>query len=350
MLAGVISWLLGVAGIGTMASEEKRVGEGIDSIGVALIVFSAIVVAFGIWAICLIFDPWPKSPNDLKDRTELVRNIGLFALGIVGLPLAIWRSLTASRQTEEAIRQGGRVERQLALTARQLEAAEENNLAALLQKGAELISDSSKVGQVGAGLATLHSVIVDKNPKYAVEAMNLVADYLQQEYPKGRWSFYESAIQSLAAGFALGRSSTRDLSFKGDSSVLWRPIEGVNTVRFTGGQMDLTNWPSSPPHKTRYFFVEVLVSGHTYDGQRNFVDCTFKRMKITHLPTMEHFPNSFRRCDFSGAKIDSARAISFDYTAGNWFDPVRRPTCPDEVNWGAHFLTSEPGWEIDDGF
>ncbi len=103
--------------------------------------------------------------------SDIIRNYGLLALGAVGFPLAIWRSWIAYQQTQEALEQGKRVERQI-------KATEENNLALLLEKSAVLLTDE-KEAKRKAGISLLRHIGLAPTQSFGYEAIELLLDYIR---------------------------------------------------------------------------------------------------------------------------------------------------------------------------
>ena len=95
------------------------------------------------------------------ERIQIIYQVGLVLAGLIGLPITIWRSLTAHRQVKAALgqlqstqEQLKRTDRQLEATRRQIAATEENNLANLLQQGAALLGEEGDARKA-AGIAAL---------------------------------------------------------------------------------------------------------------------------------------------------------------------------------------------------
>jgi hypothetical protein len=76
---------------------------GTDPVGLTLVIFSGVVVAGGLFGISTIVSADNTTLAGVIEKSEVVRNVGLFLLGVIGLPLAIWRSWIAKQQVDEAI-------------------------------------------------------------------------------------------------------------------------------------------------------------------------------------------------------------------------------------------------------
>lgn len=131
-----------------MIQPEESVGvdksnSSVDAVGFTLIVFAALVMAFAIYGVVRVVDMPDDALNGMTRRSEVVRNIGLFLLGAIGLPLAIWRSWIAKQQVDEAIAQGSRTERQLQHAERQLQSTETTALLGVIEKAGGLLADDA---------------------------------------------------------------------------------------------------------------------------------------------------------------------------------------------------------------
>ena len=70
-----------------------------------LIYFGLFVLCFTIGSLWLIFiDVASTEKSDWETFSAIARNLGLLLLGTIGLPLAIWRSVLAHKQTNIANR------------------------------------------------------------------------------------------------------------------------------------------------------------------------------------------------------------------------------------------------------
>ncbi|WP_378944395.1 hypothetical protein [Mesorhizobium sp. ANAO-SY3R2] len=334
--------------------ESRENHQAVDGIGVTLIVFSAVILAFGIWAVWRIFDPVPTTTDDLRVRIELVRNIGLFVLGVIGLPLAIWRSMTASRQTREAILQGYRVERQLAFTDRQIAATEETNLAKLLQDGAKLLADND-AANVTAGIATL-SVVARTDPDlFGNQALTLLIDFVQQKGGEGHTGAnIKRAITALQTAYDLRPAQVADhLIFVEDYETSaryddyetnWRLVRGARTCTYVGGDFAGQAFKENLDG----FRFRHLVFRHC-DIERmaalSMENCSFKRCRFKEIDCGSLTRSTLKDCNLSGVRIVINGPIP-DLRAGqNYFEPESPPLlvgCTEPVDLLAILFQGRP--------
>lgn len=284
--------------------------------------------------------------NTISIRTDIFYKFSLIGAGLVTFCTVAWRGILATQQVDAQ-------RLQLEKVSEQITATEESNLAALLQKGAELISDPEKGGQVGAGIATLQAVATSKAGKFSIEAVNLLADFVGEHYPTYPDHLTQAARDGLLDAAKLGRIGNRTLRLKGRHDVVWNPVYGVRTVIFAGGVIDLEDWQrqrqalrETVSQHPREVFLGVTVHRGELTADLSFSECSFRRTKVRVLETNFMSNHQFRQCDFSGAQIEAASLIDFALDAENWFDRNNPPTCPEPIDWDARFLNEEPQYRF----
>jgi len=125
--------------------------------------------------------------DDLGVRARAAGPIGAFLLAIVTFFTIGWRGKV---QEDQAIEQ-----------RRANESTDENNLANLLQKGAELLGDKDE-SKVAAGIACLEAVVTAKNRRFGTQAMNLLAKYIELHHPiNHRQHLCAVAIAAIEEGY-----------------------------------------------------------------------------------------------------------------------------------------------------
>lgn len=293
------------------------------AVGTAVLVFATVIIG------TLVSLAASANAEHRGQLIDVVYKLGLIGAGLITFCTIAWRGLIATQQAE--------MQRlQIDKLAQQIAATEENNLATLLQKGAELI-DEQKPGHVSAGLATLHAIVTATNPKFAVEAMNLVADYIQNNHSSSHDGVhFESATAVLAAGAAIGRRSDRRLVFTaelkdGNEHQFWRPVEGVQNVYYYDGLAG----PHFRDMRTNENWEFVRVTWKYFGGEidKRFDRCKFEGCNIYKINVYSWNRNSFFNCNFSGAKIGGNTTLNDLRGSGNFFESPFPPMRKLETDW-----------------
>ncbi len=184
-------------------TEGRRADDWL-TFAIVLGIFSAVGITFFLfWAL-------DASEQIRATRTDTVYKVALLCAAAVTFCTVVWRGLISARQANYQ-------QKQIDNLARQIAATEENNLAGLLQKGAELLGQTDNRAHVGAGIATLQSLITAENPKFTREAMELLADHLDEKYQHtNSGPLFRSIIQALDAGAERGFVAIRNVDFSID--------------------------------------------------------------------------------------------------------------------------------------
>jgi hypothetical protein len=300
------------------------------AVAVAVLVFVALLIGT-----LIAFLAGDSDAVHVGARVDIVYKLGLIGAGLITFCTVAWRRLLATQQVDAQRKQIDKLSEQIFATA-------ENNLASLLQKGAELIS-SDKPGHVSAGIATLQAVATDKNPKFATEAMNILADYVQAVYPATNGPLVLAARRALEAASKLSRCSDRHLRFAVKEPVTWEPIFGVAGVTFEGGEIFgkrlgrmLAQGVNVNCRKMKIAGGDIAVETFPYIG------CDFSECKILKLEPQLLGENRFYKCDFSDTDIGRPKDLKFDIGAANWFAPGHPPTTTSDQPVPLHIFGRPP--------
>jgi hypothetical protein len=279
--------------------EPWETAENWQQLAVGLGLVTIIGVAF--------LTPWvleASTDENLLHRVQVVGAIAALGAAIVTFCTVNWRGLVATRQTEVA--------------QAQLASANENNLALLLQKGAELLAGDGNRAHLAAGIATLQAVITAENPKFAREAMELVADLIDERFQNDNSApLFRAAVDALRAGFNRGFVAGRlvDFSWGPETNGFWEPFVGVSSLRYRGGALcdyDETVLPQGAPtlqcEETDFLGCKFKRVSMLF-SRCNFFSCA---IEIVSLPPEGEA--TFHRCDFSGAKVTGSvlATVKFD--------------------------------------
>ncbi len=219
------------------------------------------------------------------------------------------------------------------INARQLDITEREGRAKLLQEGAKLLAEREKDSHVSAGIATLEILIAGPDSRLGVQAMNLIADFVQSEMAHNPvHKFQEPSFAALATGAKIGRVAERTIRFSSDADdIEWIAIRGVSKVLFEGGRVEgmwgTGDFPDDQSYRyknTTFLFLEDWEIDGRFDRCK-FRHCSIRAWKETHY---DQFDN-FERCDFSNASISlrMSEPKKLDLKKGsNYFREKRPPT------------------------
>ncbi|UHS60592.1 hypothetical protein HRR99_03180 [Agrobacterium vaccinii] len=280
--------------------------KGVDAVGLTLVVFAAIVVAGGLFGVSEIVSARSESLDGLSQRSEIVRNVGLFLLGIIGLPLAIWRSWIAKRQVDETIAQGLRTEKQLQHAEKQLRLGQASENLGFLEKGGSLL-EADKSSSRATGVHMLEAILKQDDEVAVRAAGNILYQFIRHHDERGKIDYYLASVAllgHLGRSAAEGETDARALESEGNSEVYlvnahFRNINFVRTVDLQDCRIEHS----------------ILINKGAWIRDCNVQDSLV--LKISE----ESKNNEFIRCDFSGADftcdIEGSKFEGCYYHAGH---------------------------------
>lgn len=286
------------------------------AITTAVLTAVAIVFAFG-----AIFIDGFDGDSDAK-LAQALAPFGVALFAMVTFCTVAWRGSVNVRQADQAEREGR---------------------AKLLQEGAKLLGESNNQSHVSAGIATLEILISGPDEKMAVQAMNLIADYVQREMAHDHDHYFQKeAFAALAVGERYGRIAQRSLKFSDEiSGVLsneWKSLLGVQEVKYVGGKIEsgfVGDFKDS--NRYRYEGVEILFMDDVEVSSR-YRNCMFEYCdikKIIGRSIGAKSENKFKECDFSDCEFSRFEKIP-DFRGGlNYYRGSRSPSVIDgeEPHW-----------------
>ncbi|WP_321339698.1 pentapeptide repeat-containing protein [uncultured Cohaesibacter sp.] len=156
--------------------NDKEIFKTLTPVGVwlrsHLVYFGAFVSLFlglGLW---VIFNDVANAEASVwREFSEIARNLGLLLLGVIGLPLAIWRSVVASSQAKTAIRQSEH-------TAKQIELLQQGQLADRFTKAAAMLSDKMLPVRE-ASIYALREIATADPEGYYFSVQDLLCSYMR---------------------------------------------------------------------------------------------------------------------------------------------------------------------------
>lgn len=268
---------------------SKGEDKGADGVGFTLVAFAAVTVATAFYAIVRIVDVPEDAVANLTDKSDIVRNIGLFALGTIGLPLAIWRSWIAKQQVDEAIAQGRRTERQLLHAERQLQSSETTALLGVIEKAGGLLAENALSART-TGVHLLESVMDRDAGSLTAAATEILYQFARDNENKSGSDHYVACLALLK--FASKRAMREDiLSIDGDYQIDIKLEAGIVS--------DITIYSRSTSF-SNCDFTSCVITGY---------DTRFDRCNIATTLVVDIHPKSrgtsFTDSDFSFSKVST---------------------------------------------
>jgi hypothetical protein len=112
------------------------------------------------------------------ERVQMIYQLALVIAGLIGLPLAIWRSWTAHKQAQTGQKQLEGLQRQIAI-------AEAGQEADRLQKGAELLQAEGMAVRT-TGISILREIAGSATHRYQREALDVLGYFLESRTQEDR--------------------------------------------------------------------------------------------------------------------------------------------------------------------
>ncbi|MFS8120794.1 hypothetical protein QD336_00055 [Rhizobium sp. BR 250] len=272
----------------------------------ALAITSAILTGLAILtAFFFIFGNGFDGDDDLKMAQALAPfGVALFAL--VTFCTAGWRGSINTRQANQS---------------------ESEGRAKLLQEGAKFLAEGGKPAHVSAGIATLGVLVSGGDKDYGFQAMNLLADYIEDHMSSSHSHRHRPQISTvMTKGDENGLNTGRNISFShesdeqtpDDDEVYWSFIPGFKLVSYYGGVFDYDpNYELDDLYGVEFRNVEISNWRHVHLDHR-FYRCRYTNCgirSVDSLLTLNHgadFAYAFNDCDFSGCEIYDAQLLTKD--------------------------------------
>lgn len=332
-----------------MAGTEKKPSDGqvgdwpvlTENHWYSLAITSAIFTALAILtAFIRIFGDGFDGEADLKFAQTLAPfGVALFA--VVTFCTAGWRGSINTRQANQS---------------------ESEGRAKLLQEGAKLLAETEKPSHVSAGIATLGVLVAGSDKDYAFQAMNLLADFVEDHMRIDHTNRHRPQISGvMRTGEQNGVNTGRDITFDcthnpnedwDDDPTYWHYVPGFVEVRYRSGIF---------AHDVHYelenlrnvVFHDVQIRGwYPINVDERFYRCSFSNCDIASVSSLlslsgyHNFAYAFERCDFSGCQIHVDDLINKDlkkqrnyYVAGN--PPVLVGRRSAAIDWTKVLLCEE---------
>ncbi|MGP4727112.1 hypothetical protein ACSV5S_20805 [Agrobacterium deltaense] len=314
-----------------MSSDKKRRKSTGDwptihenqwySFAITSAIFTAIAIC---GAFFWVFGDGFDGEADLK-KAQALAPFGVALFALVTFCTASWRGSINTRQADQAEREGR---------------------AKLLQEGAKLLGQLDNPAHISAGIATLEILAVGDDERLAIQAMNLIADFVQAQMADSHDNqFREEAFSALANAAALGRVAKRSIRFKTDNGLTdWESLAGMRSVSYTGGSIDGGFFGDFEDRK-EYRYKGVKLTGMELSIDSRFQDCEFSYCDIKSYGS-KYGPSpsenlKFKNCDFSGCDFIGTKKGLPDFRQGDNHLYKKMPTIDGNeattVDWADHF-------------
>jgi len=270
----------------------------------SIAIASAVIAAVGIGVAAI----WVFAEGDPRERLIRVNTLapfGVVAIAAITFATVVWRGLITARQADTGLEQLKGLQKQIALT-------EETNLAALMQKGAELLADENPA-KVSAGVASLRAVTEAPKTGFSDPSLALLIDFIARKGEHGHtWRPIQQAIIAVNASAEVrGVTSDQILFFEEDEELAmrsdeyvtdWQIVSAVRSARYWGGSFHYKKLVTVPEG---FEFKSVTFNDCTFGniGELHLTNCRFHQCSFD-VVSAEHFAkHSFNWCDFSNTKI-----------------------------------------------
>ena len=240
-------------------------------VGDGLFVFVLVMfLAFVILGVLL----WCNWQWAWEPRGEPLRNLALILLGVIGLPLAIWRSIVAHRQTQASLRQAQ-------ISYEQTQISERGFLNERYQKGAEMLGSETLATRMG-GIYALERLDREHPNEYHLQIMDRLCAFIRHPIHIGKKPKNDSANKKL------------DIPSKAGNSKCPPDIDAALTaiMQRSGRQIDIED----QERKKGYWFLDLTGA---------------------NLSGLVMFAANFSYAQLSGANLSKAALLLVDLSHAN---------------------------------
>lgn len=279
--------------------------------------------------------------EELQKRLAITGMVTTFLGATTTFCTVAWRGMITSKQSETSIEQVKETRRQIAIT-------EDNNLALLLQKGAEFLSDDNPTKK-SAGISLLSTVMNSGQENFSSVSQSLLVDYVERD---GKYAHNSSLIQQSISAInsyydkynrILYRSVLFDAgAYNGpyDPYHFFMLIYGVERVFYIGG---IINNHRNLFLNKNFIFRNVVFNSCKFTSETSAVyeKCIFNHCEFNFVNSFALRENTFKNCNFSNCKIAVIGDIPQLVDGGNYYEEDAEPVVNGEailMDWEAFFV------------
>ena len=265
--------------------------------------------------------------GSLEDRSAVLRNLGLVAIGVIGLPFGIWRAITAYRQVQTA-------NEQARIANKQMEIAGKGLIIDRFQKGAALLH-SKELPMRLAGIYALRELAVSDPDETYIIVQDLLCDLVRENSKKRIRTSIEGQRESF-------QPFTPDL-YKALETISWLR----NQVWDAAGREQRANWRVDLREANLHgaSLREINLSSADLD-QANLSEATLKAVNLSSAnlsyavlssanPNYTAFSSAkFEDTDLSGAQVAFTNITGTGMVRTNLSNTLFFSQIYDEIIWG----------------
>jgi hypothetical protein len=178
-----------------------------------------------------------------------------------------------------------------------------------------------------AGIASLRIVINEPEKRFAQEALDLVADYISENYSGDTDTRLQAAIRVMDDAVDGGLRSRVAASFSAKRYTRWVAIPGFRRLSYRGGVLRPSPHSSLQEDMGNVWLDNVQIERASIMSTLNYRKCTFDRCRIREISADMFETNQFYGCDFSGA---------------TFLDPDEPPRLRNLADHGNYYIQKHP--------
>lgn len=298
--------------------DDRPVGEWpaiTENEWYAFAIISAILTAIAVvGAYAWIFGDGFDPETDQK-LAQTLAPFGVALFAVVTFCTACWRGSINTRQANQS---------------------ESEGRAKLLQEGAKLLGETGKDAHISAGITTLGVLVSGSDKGYARQAMDLLADFIEDHMSKNHANRHRPQISGvMRTGDRNGANTEREIVFDytdpgrddgDDEPTYWYYIPGFKMIHYQSGEFEKDVHYNLNDLKNVKFRHTQLVDWGPIDIDDRFYRCRFRRCDIASIETIisllgaNNHKFAFEACDFSGCEISDPGLLQADLKEqGNYF-------------------------------
>ncbi|MGX7709526.1 pentapeptide repeat-containing protein [Methylobacterium sp. Gmos1] len=236
--------------------------------------------------------------KNAAESVQMIYQSALVIAGLIGLPLAIWRSWTAHKQALTSQKQLEGFQKQIAL----LEAGAE---ADRLQKSTELL-ESDKLAVRIAGISILRNIAINTKHTYRSEAFQILKSYAKHTSVSDRQN-YESSSERKKLDMIYKTPDDIAKAFEAILKVHDNYKEGLGSIDVYGIQLDNISFGQYNTSLVKFVNCYIYYSVVKDHSGATFEDCLFSNCVI-EFDTWRH--TSFDNCEFEDCRIEGTLDVS----------------------------------------
>ncbi|WP_197283971.1 hypothetical protein [Shinella sp. SUS2] len=279
-------------------------------------------------------------PSEMVQRAQAFAPFGLVLGAIVTFLTVGWRGVIAAEQLELQ-------RQQITQFTRQNDAKDKEVLAKLVQDGAKLLEKNAGTAENLAGVASLETLLENKETAFHQTAMSLIGDFYIREWATETLAI-DAAREALMRGADQGLVAKKSVKFDAEPlvrPVVWPAVRGFKEQTYLGGTM----YPQSfaevsrglvAIHRAIVIGCSIRAEGSYFEGC-SFFTCHFERVGSSMLGC------EFDNCNFPGTVFDGKHAALLqllvdDKIKRSFYYAGRPPKAREPIEWTLFLEERQP--------